>query len=128
MGFRRKRARAIRRSTLQMILEASRDSLPNEFAAVLRAEEGVVTEIMPLPGSFSGETGAILPLHMLPIDFSVVGSVHSHPSGVAEPSPADLQLFHYFGYLHIIVGYPYDEGSWRAWDHRGGPYPLGVVD
>ncbi len=128
MGFRRKRARAIRRETLEMILAASRDTYPNEFAAVLRADEGVVTEIMPLPGTRFGEDSALLTLHMLPVDFSVVGSVHSHPSGVPEPSGADLDLFNYFGYLHIIVGAPYTMDSWRAWDHNGEPYPLEVVD
>lgn len=128
MGFKRKRARAIRRATLRMILEASRDTYPREFAAVLRAEEGVVTEIMPLPGSLSGETSAVISTHMLPIDFSVVGSVHSHPSGVPFPSRADLAFFRHIGYLHIIVGHPYDESSWRAWDHDGNPFPLEVVD
>lgn len=102
--------------------------MPDEFAAVLRAEEGVVTEILPLPGTKFGEDSAILMLHMLPVDFSIVGSVHSHPSGIPEPSRADLDLFHYFGYLHIIVGYPYASDSWRAWDHTGNPYPLAVVD
>jgi proteasome lid subunit RPN8/RPN11 len=128
MGFKRKRARAIRRATLRMILEASKDTYPNEFAAVLRAEEGVVTEIMPLPGTKFGERSALLMLHMLPVDFSVVGSVHSHPSGVCLPSDQDLQLFNYFGYLHIIVGWPYGETSWQAWDHQGRPFPLEVVD
>lgn len=128
MGFRRKRARAIRRATLQMILAASRDTYPNEFAAVLRAEEGVVTEIMPLPGTKFGDRSALLMLHMLPVDFSVVGSVHSHPSGIPLPSGADLQLFRYFGYLHIIVGHPYTPEMWRAWDHDGNPYDLQVVE
>jgi proteasome lid subunit RPN8/RPN11 len=128
MPFKRKRARAIKRETIEMILEASKDVYPNEFGAILRAEEGVITEIMLLPGTLSGSRSAIFQLHMLPIDFTVVGTVHSHPSGSISPSGADVALFQKFGYIHIITGVPFNEGSWRAFDLYGEPVDLGVVD
>ncbi len=128
MPFKRKRARAIKRETIEMILEASRDVYPNEFGAILRAEEGVITEIMLLPGTLSGSRSAIFQLHMLPIDFTVVGTVHSHPSGSISPSGADVALFQKFGYIHIITGVPFNEGSWRAFDLYGEPVDLEVVD
>lgn len=128
MLFKRKRARAIRRETIQMILEASRETYPNEFGAILRAEEGVITEIMLLPGTLSGQQSAIFRLHMLPIDFTVVGTAHSHPSGSITPSGADVALFQKFGYIHIITGVPFDENSWRAFDMYGQPVNLEVID
>ncbi len=128
MPFKRKRARAIKRETIEMILEASKDVYPNEFGAILRAEEGVITEIMLLPGTLSGSRSAIFQLHMLPIDFTVVGTVHSHPSGSISPSGADVALFQKFGYIHIITGVPFNEGSWRAFDLYGEPVDLEVVD
>jgi len=84
-----KKVYGIRRKTLRMILEASKDTYPKEFAAILRAEEGVIEEILLLPGTVSGDVHAIFQLHMLPIDFSVVGTIHSHPSGSYRPSDAD---------------------------------------
>lgn len=128
MPFKRKRARAIKKETIEMILEASRDVYPNEFGAILRAEEGVITEIMLLPGTLSGSRSAIFQLHMLPIDFTVVGTVHSHPSGSISPSGADVALFQKFGYIHIITGVPFNDGSWRAFDLYGEPVDLEVVD
>ncbi|MCJ2511998.1 MAG: Mov34/MPN/PAD-1 family protein [Candidatus Thermoplasmatota archaeon] len=128
MPFKRKRARAIKKETIEMILEASRDVYPNEFGAILRAEEGVITEIMLLPGTLSGSRSAIFQLHMLPIDFTVVGTVHSHPSGSISPSGADVALFQKFGYIHIITGVPFNEDSWRAFDLYGEPVDLEVVD
>ncbi|MEE8183106.1 MAG: Mov34/MPN/PAD-1 family protein [Thermoplasmata archaeon] len=128
MPFKRKRARAIKRETIEMILEASKDVYPNEFGAILRAEEGVITEIMLLPGTLSGSRSAIFQLHMLPIDFTVVGTVHSHPSGSISPSGADVALFQKFGYIHIITGVPFNDGSWRAFDLYGEPVDLEVVD
>jgi len=122
-----KKVYGIRRKTLRMILEASKDTYPQEFAAILRAEEGVVEEILLLPGTVSGDVHAIFQLHMLPIDFSVVGTIHSHPSGSYRPSDADRALFSHFGRLHIIVGHPYTEKTWQAYDHNGKTRPLEIV-
>lgn len=123
-----KRVHAIRRHTLEMILEAARESHPNEFGAILRAEEGIVSELLLVPGTVGGESHALFQLHMLPIDFTVVGSVHSHPTPSPRPSRDDLEFFQRVGYVHIIAAHPYDEASWRAWDRQGEPYPLRVVD
>lgn len=122
------RATAIRRETLDMVLEASRDSYPMEFGAILRAEEGVVSELLLVPGTIGGQSHAIFHLHNLPVDFTVVGTVHSHPSPDPRPSRQDLEFFQRIGYLHIIAAHPYDDASWRAWDRQGDPYPLTIVE
>jgi len=122
-----KKVFGIRRKTLRMILEASKDTFPKEFAAILRAEEGVIEELLLLPGTVSGDVHAIFQLHMLPIDFSVVGTIHSHPSGSYNPSDADRQLFSHFGRVHIIVGHPYTERTWQAYDHDGKPRAMDIV-
>ncbi|MCI4371791.1 MAG: Mov34/MPN/PAD-1 family protein [Thermoplasmata archaeon] len=122
-----KRVEAIARKTLRMILEASRDMYPREFGAVLRAEEGTITELILVPGTVSGKHHAIFQLYTLPTDFAVVGTVHSHPSGVFEPSEADLALFSHFSGIHIIVGYPYREDTWAAWTNKGERAVLKVV-
>ncbi len=119
---------SIRKRVLRMILEASKSSYPEEFGAFLRAEKGVIKELVLLPGTVSGERHAIFRMHMLPIDFTIVGTVHSHPSGVCYPSDADLQLFGKYGWLHIIVCSPYDRNSWAVFNIRGEPMQLKVVD
>lgn len=119
---------AIRRRTLRMILEASKSSYPNEFGGLMRARKGVINELVLLPGTESGERAALFKLHMLPIDFTVVGTVHSHPSGEIYPSEADLELFRRFGFVHIIAGRPFDARSWRAFDFLGEPRKLDVVN
>src|SRR5437879_13435755 len=96
---------AIARKTLRMILEASRDMYPREFGAILRAEEGTITELILVPGTVSGKRHAIFQLHTLPADFSVVGTVHSHPSGVYEPSDADLAFPNTSGRTRSVQDY-----------------------
>ena len=119
--------KAISRKALEMMMAAAKDTHPREFACVLRAEDGVITEILLVPGTLSGENNAILRLHMLPIDLSVVGSAHSHPTPNAIPSNADLALFSRFGPVHIILGYPYTMDSWRAFNRNGETIELHVV-
>lgn len=118
----------IRKKTLNLIIEVSKESHPKEFAGLLRAEKGVITEIMLLPGTLSGDSSAIFQLHMRPIDFTIVGSVHSHPSNSFHPSGPDLRLFEKFGHTHIITCMPYDYDSWCAYDHYGSKIELEVVD
>jgi len=100
---------------------------PREFAAALRAERGIIHELVLLPGSVFSEYSATFPTHNLPIDFSVVGSVHSHPGTSSRPSEADLHLFGSFGNTHIITCLPYNMGSWRCYDYNGRPVELEVI-
>lgn len=120
--------RGIDRGALGLILHACRSSHPNEFAGVLRASGDVISEVLFLPGTFSSERSAVMRLHMMPIDPSACGTVHSHPSPSFKPSGADLTLFRRFGDVHIIVASPYNERSWRAYDYQGNEVPLEVKE
>ena len=110
-----------------MILAAGRDSHPNEFACMLRAVEGIITEVILVPGTVTGNTSALLRLHMLPIDFTIVGSAHSHPSPDCRPSRQDIGFFAKFGSVNIIAAYPYNMDSWQAYDRDGSPIHLKVI-
>lgn len=129
---RRKRVRdhpvqKIEKEVLDLIVESARHAHPNEFAGALRAEGDTITAVLLVPGTVQGARHAILRMNELPIDRSVVGVVHSHPSKTARPSKADLQLFAKHGHTHIIIHHPYDESTWRTWNHRGEPVRLTVV-
>ena len=125
---RRRRVWGIRRDVLEMVMESSRANHPNEFGATLRAEKGIVTELILVPGTLGGDKHAILPLGYLPVDPSIVGTVHSHPGPYAIPSDADKQLFNAFGHTHVIIAEPYDEDTWIAYDQNAEEIDLEVVD
>jgi proteasome lid subunit RPN8/RPN11 len=118
----------IKRAVLRLMLEASRESFPNEFAGQLRAQDGVIFELTMLPGTMQGRTSALVNLWMLPIDYTVVGSVHSHPSGNFSPSEEDRNFFRKFGSVHIITGRPYTVRTWQAYDDSGEPMRLDIVE
>lgn len=121
--------RSITRRALTSALASGRSSYPNEFGGVLRADPpGVISELLLLPGTTSGRRHANFQLYMLPADLTVVGTVHSHPSGALHPSDADLRLFRNWGRRHIILGSPFGPGSWRAYDHNGEETRLIVLE
>jgi proteasome lid subunit RPN8/RPN11 len=122
-----KKIKGIARDTLRFILEVSKSSHPNEFAGLLQAEEGIITEVLLLPGTESGESSASLSLFMIP-NIAAAGSVHSHPTGIIKPSNADLQMFGKTGSCHIIVGFPYDLQSWKCFNSRGEETNLQIID
>jgi proteasome lid subunit RPN8/RPN11 len=119
---------AISRRTLDSVLASGASSYPNEFGGVLRAEPpGVIGEMLLVPGTTAGRRHANFRLYMLPADLSIVGTVHSHPSGALHPSEADLRLFRGWGLRHLIVGHPFTQGAWRAYDGNGRETHLAVV-
>jgi len=120
----------IKETTLQLIFECSKESHPKEFGGMLRVDDTLkdtITEIVMLPGTISGETHAIFKLHMMPVDFSIVGTVHSHPSPSANPSEADLILFRKHGKIHIISAAPYNISSFKTYNHRGEEIDIEII-
>ena len=119
---------AIRGELLDLICACSRDQHPYEFAAVLRQEGKIITDLLPLPGGIAGDEHAILPLHMLPVDWSICGVVHSHPIPDIRWADAYLHLFQKCGTTHIISAYPYDRRSWASYNFRGEAIELEIID
>jgi proteasome lid subunit RPN8/RPN11 len=121
----------ITKKCLEMIVESSKSNYPQEFGALLRVDKvkkTTIIEVVLLPGTISGDSHAIFRLHMLPIDYSVVGTVHSHPSSIARPSDADLDLFSHFGSIHLIVGVSaFGDVSWKGYDYEGRETAVEVV-
>ena len=118
----------ISRELIKTIMEVSKSSHPDEFAALLREENGVISEIVFVPGTISDEGSALMFLHNMPIDLSIVGSVHSHPVHDFRYSDEDLHMFGSKGIYNIIVAYPYRETDWVCYNPKGIQITLPVVD
>jgi len=123
--------------TLEFAFEAAEGTHPDEYMGLLRGESArslgldrdgtVVTDVLVIPGTESNPVSATVKSNMIPNDMRAVGSVHSHPNGVLRPSDADLATFG-SGEVHIILGAPYRQGDWRAFDRDGDPRSLDVLD
>jgi proteasome lid subunit RPN8/RPN11 len=124
----KKHVTGIAKDLLDMVREVGKSSHPHEFAALLREVDGVISEMLLVPGTTSNDTSARMLLDMMPLDLSVVGSVHSHPVRDLRYSDADLHMFGAKGIYNIIVAYPYGENDWICYDPRGQRVDLPVIE
>jgi len=94
---------------LEAIFEGAQRLYPKETILLLRGKKSKdtirVLELVVPPLATYGRGFANVPFHMLPMDFSIVGTVHSHPSGNLAPSDVDFN--HFFGRVLMIVGFPF---------------------
>jgi len=115
---------------LTLIIESSKSVYPREFGGFLRVDDEdkhLISEVVLIPGTISGDSHAIFKLHMLPVDFNIVGTVHSHPSPSANPSKADLELFRKQGKIHIIMAFPFNKESWKAYYGNGNQTTIEII-
>lgn len=92
-----------------------------------RGKDIILYEAVFPPFMYSNWHSAVYnPLH-LPIDFSIMATAHSHPSGIKIPSQVDL--LHPFGKFMIIAGFPYDSRSDIAvFDSKGEQVEWEIID
>ena len=119
--------RGIRQDLLSLLLLMGRENHPNEFAGIIREQDGIMEELNLLPGTIGREDSASIFYDMMPLDTHVAGSAHSHPNGVIIPSDADLNFFPRTGRYHLIIGYPYKKNNWRCFTANGEPHDLAVI-
>lgn len=100
------------------VLEYARSGYPNEVLLLLRGKvrngTAFIESLVIPPFARGSSNRAYFNRMALPPDRSLVGSIHSHPSGVALPSTEDL-LYGY-GPVIMIIGYP---DQIRAFDKSG---------
>jgi proteasome lid subunit RPN8/RPN11 len=122
---------SIDRELLMTIFEGARRLYPRETILLLRGEKKknliIISELVVPPLANYGQGFAQIRLHMLPMDFSIVGTAHSHPSGKLSPSPADLN--HFVGVVLMIVGFPFkDEKNVAIYNRAGEKLALQVPE
>jgi len=113
---------SINKELLEAILEGAKRLYPKETMLLLRGRKSKksveINDLLIPPLATYGRGFSSLPLHMLPMDFSLVGTAHSHPSGNLTPSHTDLN--HFFGVVLMITAFPFRNKENVAVYNRGG--------
>ncbi len=119
----------IKRGTAESIALAARNTYPDEFIAMVGGNKGemLIDELVVVPAIY-GEDFAAVKQYLLPFDFRVLGSVHSHPSASNLPSVEDLATFLALGEIHIIIAYPFTLNTMKAFNSNGKEIGLEVVE
>ena len=106
---------------------SAKSCYPDEFLCMIRQTDGVVDEMVLLPGMVYGDSHSFLSEWMSPIDYSIAGTAHSHPGYSNEASDEDLGLFANMGGIHFITCLPYDRKSWKAYNSKGEEVELEII-
>ncbi len=117
----------IKRELMQGILGMCKDQHPREILGMLRMENGIISEFLLPPGALRSNNNALFNPSRIPLDTSIVGTVHSHPSGNPIPSGADINLFKR-GHIHFIIGHPYDYFTIKCYDQNSNPFNFRLVE
>jgi proteasome lid subunit RPN8/RPN11 len=114
---------------LKNVRELAKNNHPNEIILLLRgkkeSEDIIVENLLVPPMGVGGRGFANFPPHMLPIDFSIIGTIHSHPSGRLTPSTRDLHSM--YGRVMLIIGFPYKCSSISAFTKNGEQIPVKIT-
>jgi proteasome lid subunit RPN8/RPN11 len=121
---------AIPSDILDAIFAGAKELYPRESFLLLRGKKrkGVIciTDLVLAPFAVHGRDFAHFNPYMLPGDFSLIGTVHSHPSGNISPSHVDMN--HFFGRILMIVGPPFEgETCVAIYDSNGDKMPFQVT-
>jgi proteasome lid subunit RPN8/RPN11 len=115
---------------LETIYAGAKELYPRESFLLLRGKKNkgviTVTDLVLAPFSVHGHGEVHFNPYMFAGDFSLVGTVHSHPSGNISPSHVDLNYF--FGRILMIVGPPFEgKNCIAAYDSNGDRIPIEVT-
>jgi proteasome lid subunit RPN8/RPN11 len=119
------------KSLVESLLAYSRDQYPNEMLVLLRAKRSKevlrIHQVVFAPFMASGHAEATFNPYQVPIDSSIVGTAHSHPSGSNSPSLQDL--LQVYGSIMMILAYPFaGTDCIGVYDARGNPLGWDIVD
>ena len=119
----------LKKDVLDSILSYCLMKHPNEGILILRGKSKkgnvLIDGLVIPPFAFNAHSSSGFPHYMLPGDLSYVGTVHSHPSGNANPSITDLNNF--FQLISLIVRFPYGDKDMFAWDSNGNAVRLTII-
>jgi proteasome lid subunit RPN8/RPN11 len=115
---------------LDAVYAGAKELYPRESFLLLRGKKSkgviTITDLVLAPFAVHREGEVHFNPYMFTGDYSLVGTVHSHPSGNISPSHVDLNYF--FGRILMIVGYPYEgKGCVAAYDSIGDRVPVEVT-
>lgn len=115
---------------LDTIYSGAKQLYPRESFLLLRGKKskGIIkiTDLVLAPFAVHGEGNAHFNPYLFSGDFSLVGTVHSHPSGNISPSHVDMNYF--FGRILMIVGYPFEgRNCIAAYDSNADKLPVEIT-
>jgi proteasome lid subunit RPN8/RPN11 len=118
------------RSVADSILTSALEIYPRESVLLLRGkadkDQILINDVLIPPLATHGWGFSQFPGFMLPMDLSIMGVSHSHPSGALQPSVHDLN--HFYGRIMVITAHPFQSyNNIAAFNSHGDKIPHEVI-
>ena len=124
-----KRYLTLQRHVADSIITYAKTCHPNEGILILQGQTKksniIVDGLVVPPFASHGPYYSGFPTYELPFDLSYIGTAHSHPGGSNRPSLEDLNNF--YGFVSVIINYPYSESDIGAFDRNGNKVHVEIV-
>lgn len=124
-----KRYLTLQRHVADSIITYAKTCHPNEGILILQGQTKksniIVDGLVVPPFASHGPYYSGFPTYELPFDLSYIGTAHSHPGGSNRPSLEDLNNF--YGFVSVIINYPYAESDIGAFDRNGNKVHVEIV-
>jgi proteasome lid subunit RPN8/RPN11 len=116
---------------LDAIYAGAKELYPRESFLLLRGKKRkgaiMINDLVLAPFAAHGHGEVHFNPYLFSGDFSLVGTVHSHPSGNISPSHVDMNYF--FGRILMIVGPPFEgKNCIAAYDSNADKVPIEVTE
>ena len=119
----------LQRHVADSIITYAKTCHPNEGILILQGQTKksniIVDGLVVPPFASHGPYYSGFPTYELPFDLSYIGTAHSHPGGSNRPSLEDLNNF--YGFVSVIINYPYSESDIGAFDRNGNKVHVEIV-
>ena len=124
-----KRSLTLQRHVADSIITYAKTCHPNEGILILQGQTKktniIVDGLVVPPFASHGPYYSGFPTYDLPFDLSYIGTAHSHPGGSNRPSLEDLNNF--YGFVSVIISYPYSESDIGAFDRNDNQVHIEIV-
>jgi proteasome lid subunit RPN8/RPN11 len=124
-----KRYLTLQRHVADSIITYAKTCHPNEGILILQGQTKksniIVDGLVVPPFASHGPYYSGFPTYDLPFDLSYIGTAHSHPGGSNRPSLEDLNNF--YGFVSVIINFPYSENDIGAFDRNGNKVHVEIV-
>jgi proteasome lid subunit RPN8/RPN11 len=124
-----KRYLTLQRHVADSIITYAKTCHPNEGILILQGQTKksniIVNGLVVPPFASHGPYYSGFPTYDLPFDLSYIGTAHSHPGGSNRPSLEDLNNF--YGFISVIINFPYSESDIGAFDRNGNKVHVEIV-
>jgi len=114
----------IKKSLLEDLCSTAKNYLPDEFMCFLSGDKKkeTITEIVLLP-NYSSSTAVMINELNIPLDDTIIGTMHSHPNSSNHASSADKKMFKKYK-LNLILGYPFVIENIGFYDEKANPITI----